>query len=422
MKLSDLDINQAAKIRESTNFTVREVKKVCKNIGPRASGTENEDKAQEFVIENCSKFADTVEKETFGLSPRAFMAWPWVCALFMLIAAAFYQLSAFDVVPSCSKIFNIAALALTVIAVIIIVFDFLLYKKILDPFFKKATSSNVILTKKPVGEVKRRIIFSGHIDSSYEWRFTHLGGAKLVTAVIAAAIVSVGVSLVIYILSLVTEPSSIALWFFKIVDIVAALVCMVGFFFENGKVVVDGANDDLTGVYSSIAVLQFMTDNNIRFENTEVVAISMGAEEPGLRGSKAYVKKHADELNKVETVFVETDTLRDMEFMGVFNKDMTGTVKLDSKAVELVKKAASMADKDLPYLSCFFGSSDAAAMAQGGVKSVLFAAMDPAPARYYHTRLDTADNLDIKTVEKGVEILINTALLFDEQGLKEKYD
>ena len=55
-------------------------------------------------------------------------------------------------------------------------------------------------------------------------------------------------------------------------------------------------------------------------------------------------------------------------------------------------------------------------------KAVLLAAMDPAPARYYHTVNDTADNLDLHCIEKGIEVLLNTLFLFDEQGLKDKYE
>ena len=83
----------------------------------------------------------------------------------------------------------------------------------------------------------------------------------------------------------------------------------------------------------------------------------------------------------------------------------------------MVKEGAAVAGYDLPYKSVFFGSSDAAAITQGGMKATCFAAMDPAPARYYHTRLDTADNLDLKTVEAGVDICLETLFLFDEKGL-----
>ena len=51
------------------------------------------------------------------------------------------------------------------------------------------------------------------------------------------------------------------------------------------------------------------------------------------------------------------------------------------------------------------------------MKAAAFAAMDPAPARYYHTRLDTHENLDLKTIEAGVDICLETMFLYDEKGL-----
>ena len=67
------------------------------------------------------------------------------------------------------------------------------------------------------------------------------------------------------------------------------------------------------------------------------------------------------------------------------------------------------------------GSSDAAAISQAGIPGATFAAMDPTPARYYHTRLDTADNLDPKMIEAGLNLALETTYLFDKEGLKESY-
>ncbi|MBR5619921.1 MAG: M20/M25/M40 family metallo-hydrolase [Clostridia bacterium] len=414
MKLNDLDLNPVAKIRESTNFTVREIRKVCKTIGPRAAGSESEDKAQEYILENCAKFADSAEKETFKLAPRAFMAWPWLGATVEIIAILLYIASAFVPQPM-PRYFQIGALALTGIILVLIALEFLFYKQVFDPFFKKAQSSNVLLTKKPTGEVKRRIIFSGHIDSAYEWRFTHWGGYKLLRAAIYSALGCLVVCLVLDILTIAVDFPDGVLFGFRIAEGVCIVGLCVGFVFDNPKLVVEGANDDLTGVFSSIAVLQFLTTNNISFENTEVIAVSMGSEESGLRGAKALANAH--KFDDVETVFVASDTVRDMEFMGVYNKDMSGTVKLDKNAVQLMLDAAHDAGLELPKMTVELGATDAAAMMQGGIPSVAFCAMDHSPAQYYHTRTDTADNLNIQTIEKGIEVLIRTALLFDERGL-----
>ncbi len=192
-------------------------------------------------------------------------------------------------------------------------------------------------------------------------------------------------------------------------------------FFTNFKLPVDGANDNLTGCTTAIAVLKYLEDNDIHFENTEVVAMTAGSEEAGLRGARAYTKRHIKELTEVETVYFGMDTLRDYEDMAIYSRDMTGTVKTDPRVCALMKKGAELAGLDLPYASVYLGASDAAAVSKLGVPAATLAAMNPGPPRYYHTRGDTADNLVPKTVEKGLDICLQSLFLYDEEGLKESY-
>ena len=48
MKAQESVENYPSKLRESTNFAYRTIIKICREIGPRAPGSENEKKAQEF--------------------------------------------------------------------------------------------------------------------------------------------------------------------------------------------------------------------------------------------------------------------------------------------------------------------------------------------------------------------------------------
>ena len=109
-----------------------------------------------------------------------------------------------------------------------------------------------------------------------------------------------------------------------------------------------------------MAVVKYMQHHDIRFENTEVWVVLTGSEEAGLRGAKAFCKAHKDELGDVETVFVGLDTIRDYDFMAIYSRDLTGTVKNDESACALVKEAAKQNGLDMPYKSVFFGATDAA--------------------------------------------------------------
>jgi len=419
-----LKANESVKNYESTrrmyaNYAARSIKKVCKEIGPRFAGSEEEKKSIEYMAEDMKTCCNDVKIDSYKVSPKAFLGWiPLSVVLMTISCALFFVAQFFEIAP----LFYVS-LALTLICLFFIVTEFLFYKETLDPFLPKKTSHNAYGIRKPSGETKRRIIFCGHADSSMEWRFTYWGGPALVTFVIGGSLVGIITALVFgivavvktaitpdFIESTVLDIFSYILFGFDVLFLTASL-------FYDKKRVVEGANDNLTGCFTSIGILKFLEDNGIQLENTEVVALCTGSEEIGLRGTKDFCKKHGDEFKDVETVFIALDTLRDYDFMAIYHKDMTGTVKNDTEASKLLKEGAKNAGYDVPYKTVFLGASDAAAATKGGMKATAFAAMDPAPARYYHTRLDTHENLDLKTIEASLDICLETLFLYDEKGL-----
>ncbi len=416
MKANESVKNYTSSLRMYTNYTVREIKKVCKEIGPRESGSQKERDAQTMMAEEMKTCADTVVTEDFKLSKYAFMGWVVIDGIALLLAVLFSFLN-----------MPIVSLVLTAIAVVCIFTEFLMYWEFLDPIFPKAASCNVIGTRKPTGEVKQRIIFSGHIDSAYEWTYTHLGGRVLLIGTICYAIIGMFFVLITSIISVakfgaVGGEVTGAVVVLRYIQLVFVPGFVMVLFFTNFKRPVMGANDNLTGSVTSVAVLKFLEDNNITFENTEVVAVTTGCEEAGLRGAKAYGTKHNKELKEIPSVFFGMDTLKDYDYMAIYSRDMTGTVKNDPRVCALMKKGAERAGLDLPYASVYFGSSDAARITRLGIPAATLAAMDPAPPKYYHTRDDLPEIMEQKTIEKCLDICLQTLFIFDEYGLKDNYD
>jgi hypothetical protein len=83
----------------------------------------------------------------------------------------------------------------------------------------------------------------------------------------------------------------------------------------------------------------------------------------------------------------------------------------------LLKNAGQAKGRDLPYGSIFLGSSDGTAFTQGGMRAAAFAAMDPAPADYYHNRRDTPDNMDTHCLGVAIGIVAEAVRQYDEDGL-----
>ena len=192
------------------------------------------------------------------------------------------------------------------------------------------------------------------------------------------------------------------------------------FLFVDFKTISPGANDNLTGTYSAITALRMLDQAGVEFENTEVVCMVTDGEEAGLRGAKQFAKDHYDEYvnSGVETAVLCVDTLTDLEYLNVYNRDMTGTVKHNPQFSQLVMDSAKdSGHSDLKFANVFFGSSDAAAFTQRGITATCLAAMDPTPADYYHNRRDSYDRLVPEAIKTGYEVVISTILNFDEKGL-----
>lgn len=403
-----------SEVRLYTNYALKHIKTICKQFGPRPVGSESEINAQEYLAKELDTTCDTVLKEEYKCSDKAFMSWVPIGAVMLILSAAFFTFG-----------LPVVSLAIGCVTLFMILAEFIFYKPVLDIFFPKKTSVNVTGIRKASGETKRRIIFSGHVDSAFEWTYTYHGGRPVVAGIIVTAVIAVllniggGIYGLIAGDGIVWTDDNLALKIIAVVMYVTVPVLGAAIFFCNYKRPVTGANDDLSGCLVSAAVLKFMDANNIRFENTEVVALMAGGEEAGLRGSKAWAKAHADEMKAdgVETVFVALDTIREIDFMAIYDKDMTGMVKNDKRAANLVQTAAKNMGYDVPIKAIELGSTDAAAISQAGIPATAFTAMDPSPARYYHTRLDTEDNLDPRMMETGLKIALETAFLFDEKGI-----
>lgn len=419
MKPSESIPNYDVKVREYTNYAIKSIKNVCKNFGPRPVGSDAEKKAQEYMLGDLKNFCDEANREEYKCSDKAFMSWVPLGAVLLVLSIVCFTLG-----------WAAVGLGLCLLTLFFILAEFIFYKPVLDVFFPKKTSGNVWGVIKPAGETKKRIILSGHTDSAFEWTYTYKGGRPAVLTIILTAIVDILLGIGGGIYAMVHfggafgtvvwgEGGNLALKIIAVVFYISVPVLIAAIKFCNFKLPVMGANDDLTGVFISCAAAKFLHDNNIRFENTEVMVVCAGGEEAGLRGTKAFAKAHKDELSdsSVETVYVGFDTIRELDFTKIYDKDMTGMVKNDRKVAELIQRAAKNAGQDVSIGTIELGSTDAAAMSQAGVRAASIVAMDPTPARYYHTRLDTADNLSPQAIDFGVKTALEAIFMFDEQGV-----
>lgn len=411
-----LEYSKDFDIDRQVEYAVKGITKVCRRIGPRKPGSPEEYRAQQWFQKDMKNYCEETRIEEFTLHRQGFMGFiPFTVACG--IASVFVNWFASP----------IAALILCICAFVPLFFEFLMYKEFDDFLFPKQTSHNMIAVRKPKGEVKQRIVMVGHSDSQFEWTLNYLiGGLQAKLFVEIPAVVGLVVQTVFALVCIIAGKGGAAVniqsarWFFILFFVISCVFIPFEFaflFFQSWTKSVPGASDNLSGCYVGMAVVKALDEAKVRFENTEVVVICSGSEEAGLRGSKAYAKAHEKELKEIPTCVVALDTFRDLETMAVYHRDLSGTLQHHDGTKVLVHDACANCGFDVKYESIYIGGSDAASFTQRGIPATGFAAMDPAPPRYYHTRLDTPENLRPEAIKAGIEIMIEACCMFDKDGI-----
>ena len=434
MKFADFDKKI---IKDNVQYSVDKITEIIQKVGGREPGSKEAFEAQEMLRKDLEKYVDEIHYEEYKVAPKAFTHFTKTVSASLIGAIAAGGVLKYVKPEKLGKLGKLAAnktlphalvssVALGSLAVTGV--EFLLYKEFCDMFYKKVTGRNLIATRKATEETKKRIIINGHIDSAYEWRHTYYGKGKGMTPImagsIATAAITAATSTLSTIFSLTGAKGNFAKFltdkgylfhFFTILNMITL------YLFVDFKTLVPGANDNLTGTLAAATALKMLDEAGIKFKNTEVMAMITDGEEAGLRGAKQFAKDHYEEFvnSGVETAVLCVDTLTDRDYLNVYSRDMTGTVRHDPEFCQLIMDAAHDAGHhDLEFANVFFGSSDAAAFTQAGITATCLAAMDPGPADYYHNRRDSYDRLEPDTIETGYDIIMSSILKFADEDVK----
>ncbi|MCC6797234.1 MAG: M20/M25/M40 family metallo-hydrolase [Candidatus Hydrogenedentes bacterium] len=400
-----------SQIAVCARYVVERAKHVIESFGPRPPGSEAERKTQELVKADLEACCDgDVSIEEFQVAQKAFFSMQAIGGVLTLAAVGLYWVH-----PAWTFV-------VALLSAVVMYNQLLRYHLFLDPFFPKKTSCNVAGKIAPKGKVERRIILNGHPDAAYEWRFNYLTPKwfpAIVLYTLLGLIVLLGGSLVATI-SFFLAPVGSA-WFINLIGIVVLLFApagVIGILFNNFGVVAGGANDNLSGTFVATGILRSFQEFGVQLERTELMAVITGSEEAGLRGAKDWARRHARDCSDVETIVISLETFGDLPHVAIYNRDMNGTVALDSETCDLLKRAAHATGRDLPYSSVHLGSSDAAAFAQAGFKAAMFGGMDPHPAHYYHNRRDSWEIMSEPCIKAAIDVLITAIREFDATGLR----
>lgn len=398
----------------------------CKTIidkhGPRLPGSDEEKAAQADIakiMENATGVKPTVEK--FKLAPRASIG-----AIPYLGYAGFAALVLYYIHPVPAFIVSLCTLLFAVVQVFT-------YKGWFDRFFKQEESCNVYSVMEGKGEIDHTIVFSGHADSSWLWQMAAKNPKTMILRTVLGVVGVVSIiigSLLRFIFNMwsVVKPEEMAtpLYLFLLITpllFVYGLYSLCIYLSHDKKKASPGAMDNLTGVGASILMGKYFKENPEKLpDNCRVIIASLGSEEAGLKGSEAFMKAHAGDKNLlINPYFFNIDSLRDYEHFNAVKGDSWLMSKFDDDMKNMLVKAFENAGVKPNIIVNPVGGCDSTPICRAGYKTITFAAQKPDVTDYYHTYRDTCDGLDMNTLEKSVDIIIDVTEQIHEHHKKNGY-
>ncbi len=411
------------------NYMYDFIVKVCNEIGPRESGTEQELLAGNMIEEELKKSCDEVHQEAYISSPHAFLGGIRYGTFLVLVSLILYWLSLLidlgilQINGNYSFFFMIIAAILIVICVSYFILEVMKYHEIYDFLFPKRKSYNVIGTLNPSGEVKDTIIFSAHHDSAFEFNtFYYL--KRYGQVIINIGYACVGITFVVIISKIIFKLFSIELtilflsfgfFFFAFIPIILVYILFHTYH------PVQGAFDNLSGVSVILGIGKFLSENRnnekIYPKNTKIYLISFAGEEAGLRGSKRYITNHFNELKEEGTIIVNMDSIGKKEIVIIHDKEPGIGANHDPRIYKPLYRTAKKINPNTKISPLPFGATDGAAFSKKGISAASIGGLnlkDELPP-YYHTRLDTPENIEKEALGQFVEICLEYLKYIESQ-------
>jgi hypothetical protein len=164
----------------------------------------------------------------------------------------------------------------------------------------------------------------------------------------------------------------------------------------------NGASDNATGVAAAIDTAQKLWAKNL--SNLEIELVLTGAEEVGMIGSRAYMKKHYTEFNK-ETYLVNFDTLGSGNLKIITQTGSWSNIVYDNHLIQIAKQSVT----ELPILkgvttgAWHTADFDSVWFQRAGIPAVTLAALDGnGRMPNIHRPTDILSNVDFLPMEKAI--------------------
>jgi aminopeptidase YwaD len=383
------------------------VSKLIEKYGSRLTGSTGAKETANHLAKELSLYCSKVEKESFEVRPKAFLGWIRIVVATYIVGLLFLWLS----LPIVSFIALLGAL-------LIMVFEFFLYKEVVDPLYPKAEGINVYGVMEPEKEVKQTVVYSAHHDSAPIFNLFEKD-SHLYFFRISSALASF-IALFIFSFVKIFNP--------KINIILTILFSLAAYFVLKlwnfaSKEGTPGAGDNLIASTMGVQIARYFREKEESLKHTRLIVASFDAEEAGLRGARNFYQKHKDnqELFSGKLYNFNVDCPYEAKELFFLTSDINGSVKLSQQmATSGVEIAKSMGYEAYSQPIAFLtGGTDAAEAAKIGFEATSLMGMrwdNKERSSVYHTSKDLPEAIELEAIKRSLSIAIKFIEQLDDDS------
>jgi aminopeptidase YwaD len=412
MKISSLNMTKTH-VRRVFKFT----DEIVEGYPNRLAGTEACRNAANRIKQEFIKHCDpgSVQVEDFTVYPKSFLKYiPALVVLYFAGAILLYFR------------FPLTALVVYGLAIFMFYAQFARYWELLDSYFPKATGYNVFGSIEPEGDVRQQVVVSAHHDAAYVFQLL-AHAPKYYAGLINAGILLLLLGFLVSLVDTVLFVFGVPLPVWVPIALLAGGIFQLPLAFFTTREVSPAAGDDMIAVAIAGETARLFHQAKKAGKNplrhTRLIVASFDAEEAGLRGARAFCRKHGEELLQTKTYVFNIDTLYQLKDLTFLEKDLNGSVRLSrAMAQDCVDIARSLGyPARITAMPFGAGSTDAAEFGKLGVEAINMAGISFDSRRFgedlvYHTQDDVTESIEPELVEASLKIVRDYILKKDSES------
>lgn len=280
--------------------------RTAKAAPERLAGSTGEKAAADLIFTEIKPYCDEAEKESFLTYPTAASFCQRCACVFITLSAILFKASEISGTP----VFSCGALLFCLAAFCLFTYKFLFGGRALDRLFKPRHSQNLFLTRHARSTTLSRLVLTAKADEKARLN-TPFFGAKAPTVFLTLCIIGNTLTFCLSAAHLFSGTVQNSAFFGAASDfcLFMCIIYIFAFFLYDTKHASGESVSGLAPAYCTVEIMKALSDNSVRFPNTEVCVLIVGADFPCHDGAVEFINRKKRAFRDVPTVFVSLEEL-----------------------------------------------------------------------------------------------------------------